>query len=122
MSYYKLLLISLLFSQSCVGQSNLDDIIIDNIVNNCIKIKINKIENYSNALLLDTSWDIINNTGSCGCKSALLKYDVKTINSNEYITHGLFSTLNRQHFKFVINTDNSIFKNAKYNLIINCSN
>jgi len=122
MRRYLLIISSLIFAQSCVAQNDLDNVVIDNkVLSKCLTIKKNKIENYGNAIFLDAALDIKDNIGVCGCKSALLKYDVTLLDSGVSITHGLVSTLNKHQYKFVINTDNSIYKNKKFRLAVNCT-
>ena len=108
-----------MLSFSCAAQKSNDSILIDNVVSECITFKKSNIEVYGNIILLNTEWEVRNNIGECGCKSAALKYEVKTEN-NQSISQGMFSTINREKLQFVINTDSSLFKKLSYTLIINC--
>ncbi|MFV1984816.1 MAG: DUF2195 family protein [Thiohalomonadales bacterium] len=109
-------------SKFCYAENNINNIIIDSILTDCIKIKKNELVAYHNFLFLDTSWDVKNNIGNCGCKSALIQYDVNLISDQQHIVHGVVSSLKKKNHEFIINSDNSIFKNERFKLIINCAN
>ena len=76
-------------------------------------------ETYGNLLILNTTWLVNNNIGSCGCKSAALKYTVK-MDDDKLISLGHFSTLNKSSFKFVINNDINIYKKSNFRLVVDC--
>jgi len=114
-----MLMIILLFSPSCSSKAIKKDIEIDSIVSSCIDIKKDKIEKYGNIVILNTLWDVKSSIGECGCKSAALGYQVK-IERNLVISTGILTTPKRNSFKFVINSDNEIYSNEKYKLVINC--
>lgn len=122
MKQFIYLSILMVFSLSCSAQVVGENITIDNILSNCISINKKKLAFNGDLLLLDTSWDVKNNIGACGCKSAALSYDVHVIGNNDHVSRGVVSTLNKKSYSFVINTDNSIFKKAKYRLSISCKN
>lgn len=110
----------LLFSFSCSATDIIKKIDIDNVISDCIKFKKNKIEKIENLLILNTVWEVNNNIGVCGCKSSSLKYDVM-LDDGLYISKGIFSTIGKKKYKFVISSDNKIFSSSNYKLIINCN-
>ena len=117
---YALFLFAIFFlSSTCSARDGTDKISVENAVSDCIKFKKNQLEFVSNIVVLDTTWEMISNIGSCGCKSAALKYDVKTT-SGHHVSKGYFSTFDRRSFKFVIDSDKSIYKRSNYTLLVNC--
>lgn len=112
----------LLLSAACNGNDSPTKVVIDNALSDCIDIKQKQVESYETVWLLDTSWLINNNIGVCGCKSAALYYEVSTEDSDIVLTHGVVSTLNRNKYKFVISTDNTIFNKHKLLLKVSCNN
>ena len=107
--------------QACNAEYSMEKITIDNILDQCIKINKKSIENNNNLLLLHTVWDVKRNIGKCGCKSALISYDVHEKEHHKLMSHGVLSSLSKQEFYFVISSDGSIYKEVDYLVSINCS-
>lgn len=114
-------LILLFFSASCSSMPTGEEIEIDSIISNCIDIEKENLEKHENLLLLNTLWKMKTNIGECGCKSAALSYRVE-IKENTPISSGVISSLKKKRFKFVLSSDNKLFLNDKYRIIINCKN
>jgi len=115
------LLVLCCVAQACNAEYSMDKITINNILDQCIKINKKSIENKNNLLLLHTVWDVKSNIGECGCKSALISYDVHEVKNKKLMFHGVLSSMNKKEFYFVISSDGSIYKEAGYKVSISCS-
>jgi hypothetical protein len=114
-----LLLIVSLFSLSCQAS---DTVVINSLLEACITISKTKIQKVDNLLLLKTTWNLKDNIGNCGCKSAAMSYSVYRLKSEKLMSHGIISTFNKMQATFVLSSDNTIYKNTHYKLAINCAN
>jgi len=109
------------FNNSSIKKS---DIEIDNSVVECFQIEPIKTFVHNNLVLLDTKLDTIKSTGYCGCKSALLSYNVTYSNSievNAPKSLSVFSSFLRGKYSFVLAQNFALNKHRAYVLHVQCS-
>lgn len=116
----------LLVNTSCSFNNSIkkSDIEIDNLVGECFQIEPVRKFVHTNLVLLDTKLDIIKSTGYCGCKSALLSYNVTYSNSievNAPKSLSVFSSLLRGKYSFVLAQDFALNKHRAYVLHVQCN-
>jgi hypothetical protein len=126
-SFSKLLtLLIVLLPLSCTATTakKTEKININNSVNECIEIRIGSTNTYKNTVLLDTAWQVNKVTGYCGCKSALLSYHSLGLKNGHKtnLSYGVFSSIGRESFSFVLNADKNYKGFDSYILDIGCAN
>ena len=112
-------LFSGIFSVACNAS---DNVILDNSLNRCIEFENITIKESENLLLLKSKWNIKDNIGTCGCKSAAFSYSVYINGSDKLMSFGIMSSLNKNSSSFVLSSDNTIYKTSKYKVSISCAN
>ncbi len=108
-------------TQACEASYNIDQVQVDNILSQCLVVNKILLVQKNNVLFLHASLDIKDTIGACGCKSAAISYDVYESKKKILLSHGVFSSINKKEFYFVINSDASIYKKSNYELVLNCS-
>lgn len=116
----------LLVNTSCSFNNSIkkSDIEVDNSVVECFQIVPVRKFVHNNLVLLDTKLNTIKSIGYCGCKSALLSYNVTYSNSIEVNTPkflSVFSSLLRGKYSFVLAQDFALNKHRAYVLHVQCS-
>lgn len=109
---------------SANGLEGAPRIVIDNAIEDCFRIELNKELIRNNVILLDSKLKKEKSTGYCGCKSTNLSYFV-TITSPEGIKKNtvpnVFSSLLPVDYTFVIDQAYTGDVNTKYKLNIQCA-
>lgn len=119
MKKLSVLMLAGLLSLSCNAEER---VTIDNLLSACLIMQKGEVQEMENLLLYKTSWDLKDNIGNCGCKSAALSYSVYLVKNEKLMSHGMLSSLNKKQVTFVLSSDNGIYKDAQYKLAISCAN
>ncbi len=93
---------------------------VDNILSNCIDIFSIGFSEREEKLHLDSDWKNHSSIADCGCKSAVISYEVRLGRSNQLISFGVISSFKKAGYSFLINPDANIKYKQHLKLSINC--
>ena len=119
MKKLSLIILAGLLSLSCNAEERVN---IDNSLSACLMLQKGEVQKAENLLLYKTNWELKDNIGNCGCKSALLSYSVYMVENDNLISYGKLSSLYKKQVSFVLSSDNAVYKDAKYKMEISCAN
>ena len=106
-----------------VSYSVEENLLIENQVQDCIKVIPKTFYKESGLLRLSTNWEVVKSTGYCGCKSALISYRVSATLSpslKREISYGVLSSLHKRSYDFVISHDEMVSSYRSFRLEITC--
>ncbi|MBI3187644.1 MAG: DUF2195 family protein [Gammaproteobacteria bacterium] len=118
MKKLSVLILAAVLSLSCNAEER---VTIDNSLSACLIIQKGEIQAMDNLLLYKTSWELKDNIGNCGCKSAALSYSVYLVKNEKLMSLGMLSSLNKKQVTFVLSSDNGLYKDAEYKLTLSCA-
>jgi hypothetical protein len=114
-----LLIFTCAFTVSCDSEER---VILDNMLGQYLVFSGAELVESETLLLYSAKSKLKDNVGLCGCKSAVIAYSVHLEAGDQLVSYGVFSTLNKERYNFVIGSDKTIFKSSNFKLAITCSN